>query len=235
MNLIDGAILGIWALFVVAGVYKGFLRSAIGLGAFVLSLLLAWLLYPLAAGAFLQQGKMFSQLLYYAEASDMLGSVELAKQTVNSLPAEQAEQLIYGLALPVPLGRLLIENIENLAFASYDIYTLGEYIDHTSVHMSINLLCMTGIFAALLFILEFSAHMLDQLLHFPQLRQMDGILGGLLGVLKGGLVMYVFFTLIAVVLSFVSVDFLIQMLSESGLAAFFYRSNLLLQWIPGVI
>jgi hypothetical protein len=67
------------------------------------------------------------------------------------------------------------------------------------------------------------------------LKQLDGVMGGLLGFLRGGLLLFVLFMLVPVMLAFLPFEELQIILSESQLATFFYKGNFMIDLIRGLI
>ncbi len=60
-------------------------------------------------------------------------------------------------------------------------------------------------------------------------------MGGLLGFLRGGLLLFVLFMLVPVMLAFLPFEELQIILSESQLATFFYKGNFMIDLIRGLI
>lgn len=78
MNFLDIIIIVLIALYVLNGVYRGFIPSLLNLGGFFVSWIGAFIGYPLLSGQ-LVQSDLFSSLRFYMEGAEKIGDVELAR------------------------------------------------------------------------------------------------------------------------------------------------------------
>ena len=69
---------------------------------------------------------------------------------------------------------------------------------------------------------------------FPQLRKVDFIIGGAVGLARSIIGICVIFMLMPIILTVLPFDAIEQLVSSSAIASFFYQSNILLKLIPGV-
>jgi uncharacterized membrane protein required for colicin V production len=235
VNVIDYGILALLAVSVVTGYYQGFMKTVAGIATYFASFLAAWLGYPALASWVQGTGKVIPVIVYYSESSDMLGSVSNVQLRVSDITAQKLSEILTQVNLPHPLGRLLTENVLSRVFASQGLETLGDYLSMTIAHMAVNILCFVFIFAAAQAALSLATHLCDDVFHFPVLKQLDGVMGGLLGFLRGGLLLFVLFMLVPVMLAFLPFEELQIILSESQLATFFYKGNFMIDLIRGLI
>ena len=83
MNIIDLVLIGIILLYVLNGVYRGFLPSIANLAGFFISWISSLIFFrPLSAR--LMKSDIFSSLRFYIEGSESVGDIELAKRTLSS-------------------------------------------------------------------------------------------------------------------------------------------------------
>ena len=75
---------------------------------------------------------------------------------------------------------------------------------------------------------------LDYAFIFPQLRKVDFIIGGAVGLARSIIGLCVIFMLMPIILTVLPFDAIEQLVSSSAIASFFYQSNILLKLIPGV-
>lgn len=235
MNMLDLAALFVFALFILGGFYRGFLYSALSVGAYTVSWLISLLLMPLGSAAVKGSETLYGMMLYYAEGSEYVRDAELARTTINSLSAEQLKTIIDEAGLPYPMGKALAHNIAVEAFSRQNITTLGDYFNQTIVSVFINILVFLVIFLAVRGIIAFVINGVDYARALPQLRSSDAALGAGLGVVRGILALFAIFMLLPVLLTVVGqFEAVTGLVEDSLLSAFFYRSNFLLGMMPGV-
>ncbi len=231
-NLLDIAVIAVLVLFVAAGVYRGFFCTALSLGAYLLSCLLAFLLMPLVSGLVTDNTELYNTMLYYTEGSEFVQDVALSRTSISSLSSEQLGGVISHANLPNPMGERISENIAKETFASQGIDTLGDYFNQTIVNVFINILSFLVVFAILRLLLAFVIHGVDYARGgYPQLQRMDGVIAGAVGLIRGFLALFVVFMLAPICVIVLSQAE--AFISESVFGGFFYQSNFLLSLIPG--
>ncbi len=232
MNLLDIAVLALFAFFLLAGWYRGFVNTLLSLAAYALSCGAALLARPLLENAVKQSADIYSSVLYYAEGAELVGDVELSRTAISSLSSEQISGVMEKAQLPLPMGARITENIARETFSKNGLTTLGDYFNQTIVNVFINILCVLLIFVAVRLLLAFVIHMVDYARNgYPVLHITDGLLGGCFGLIRGFLAMYVLFMLAPIAL--IVLPSLVKYIDSSYFGSFFYNSNFLLRLIPG--
>lgn len=234
MNFIDIGILLVLAVTILGGYYRGFLSTALSIGATLVSWLLGRASLPLIANAIRSQDKLFHMMLYYTEGSEYvaLTDVELTRAPISSISAEQLHTVIENAELPIPMDARITRNIATEAFAADGITTLGDYFNQTIVCVVINILALLAVFLVLRILLgcvirgaEYGRGA------FPVLQRFDGPIGAGLGLINGALLLFVLFMLVPIMLTIL--PRLYEFLSDSFFGEFFYRANVFLRLIPG--
>ena len=236
MNLLDFAILAVFAIFVLSGVYKGFLSTLFSIGAYLVSWLLGVVLIPVGAGIVKGSASLFNMMIYYTEGSEYIADTELARTAVSSLSTTEINAVVTSADVPYPMGKRILENVASEAFSKDGITTLGDYFNQTIVCVFISILVFLIIFCIIRAALAFILNGVDYAWRLPVLRTGDGILGGGLGLVHGILAVFLLFMLLPIGLVFLSgkLDFVTDLVNESFFAHFFYRSNFILGMMPGV-
>ncbi len=235
MNLLDLFALAVFALFILGGLYRGFLYSTLSVGAYMVSWLTGLAFIPLGSRAVKGSERLYSMMLYYAEGSEYVKDSELARKTISSLSTSDIKTIIDSAGLPYPMGKAITHNIAVEAFSGQNITTLGDYFNQTIVSVFINILVFLAVFLIVRGILAFIMNGVDYARVLPQLRSSDAALGAGLGVVRGILALFLMFMILPIVLTVVgSFDAVTQLVDNSLLSAFFYRSNFLLSMMPGV-
>ncbi len=235
MNLLDLAMIAVFLFFVLCGVYKGFLSTLLSIGAYILSWLMAYILLPLGANGVKHNQALFNTMLYYTEGSEYVKDVELARQGISSIGTEKLNSILSNASLPYPMGKQITANVAKEAFAGDGIVSLGDYFNQTIVCVFINILIFLLLFAVIRAVIGFIISGVDYAWTFPQLRAGDTALSAGLGLIRGILAMFLLFMLLPPLLIVLQgrLPFITELVEESALARFFYRSNFLLSMMPG--
>lgn len=231
MNILDIAVLGLLAIFLLAGAYHGFIRTALALLAFALCLGLALLLRPAVENLVKSDRDLYSQALTYTEGGELVNDVELARASVSSLSAEQLSAVLDNPKLPFPLGARISENIAREAFADQGVYSLGDYFNQTIVSEAVNIFAVLALFTALRTLMGFGIGITEYARRgFPRLKGIDGILGACFGLIHGFLILYLVFLITPILL--VVIPKAANLIDASFFGSFFYNSNWVFKLIP---
>ena len=238
MNLLDYCVIAVLLVYILRGLYKGFIGMALGIGAFILTWLLALLFMGVGAKAIKNSAHLYDMMLYYTEGSEYIVNnvgVESAHMNIDQLSGEELDERVSNANVPYPMDKEIRANIAKEAFAKQNITTLGDYFNQTIVSVFINILSFFLFFFLFRLILIFLIEGVDYAWQLPMLRRGDILLGGALGIIRGMLTLFLLFMLMPVLLSVVGqFDLIVDMVENSFFAPFFYYSNFLLSMIPGV-
>lgn len=234
MNLIDLAILLILGITILGGLYRGFLNTALAIGATVLAFLIGMACIPLLANLVKEQESLYNMMLYYTEGAEYVAetNVEWTRISIQRISAEQLQLVIDNAGMPLPMGACIRRNMATEAFAAYGVTTLGDYFNQTIVNVVINILCVLLGFAAGRIALGFLLHGIDYACGgLPVLQRGDMALGAALGLLHGVLLLFVLFLLLPIGLTILPKFY--RFIEQSFFGEFFYKANFLLNLIPG--
>ena len=235
MNLIDIAVIGVLALFILHGIYKGFLPTLLSIGAYILAWLAAIVLLPVGSNSIRGSEKLFNTMLYYTEGSEYVNDVELARKSIDEISTDTLNAVFAKADLPYPMAKNIADNIARESFAENGITTLGDYFNQTIVIVFINILVFIAMFAIIRIILAFIINGVDYAWTLPKLRVADRAIAGGIGLIRGILAVFLLFMLLPIVLIVLQgkFAFLTEMVNDSMMAKFFYRTNFLLSMMPG--
>ena len=225
MNIIDMIILGILGISVLIGLYRGFVSTVLNTGGCLLSLGLSFWLYPKLNGLIQQDSWLQHELLTYTDASSRIGDLELSLKKVATLTADGINEIVTRANLPQPLSELLRGNLSGQIYNGID--NVSQYVSETIVSAFINILCFLLCFAAVYLVLSLVFSAVRAVFQLPVLKQFDSLLGGVFGLLRGVLLVFVLFTLLPIVQTVLpSVSSINELLSSSTLAPFFTGGGL---------
>lgn len=235
MNLVTMALIILILILALEGIHRGFLRSALNLGAFFFSVITSYLFYPAVSSAIKANVSLFNYLTYYTEGAEKIASFESSQQLVSQLSTSQLNSIISSSDLSEPYTSLIRQNVEAKAFASSGLNTIGEYYNMTIVSAVVNILAFLAVFLIARLIFAFVLGAIDYTVEFPELRQYDRTTGALFGVLRGVMFCFLIMTIIPVVFLVVPVEKITDYYNASDLALFFSDNNIFLHFIRGVV
>lgn len=228
MNVVDYVIIGVVAISVLFGLYRGFVSSVLSMGGGLLSFLGSFALYPKLAELVQNNESLQKTLLHYTDASSRIGDLELAVTNAVSLGREGIDRVLENVQLPSPLDTILRVNLENMVYGTGDaVSTVSDYVNQTILQASINIICFIVCFLGLFLVLSLSMGLIRAVFRLPVLKQLDGLAGGVFGLLRGVLICLILFTLVPLVLTMLPMDAISQLLDESTLAPIFMNGNLI--------
>lgn len=230
MNAIDWIVLGVVALSVLFGLYRGFIQSVLGLGACLLALICSFLLFPALADAVSSNTEITRTISSFTDSSSLLGDLDLSSQNVTSLTSGGITTIVEKANLPKPIDTLLRHNLEGRVFSPLGnlATNVGDYVNQTILSVSINVLCFLVCFIGLFLILTILINMLRAVFRFPILKQLDWLLGGVFGLAVGIALCFVLFTTVPILESVIPLPQFRQAVDASSLAKLFEDGNLLI-------
>ena len=228
MNIVDYVIIGIVAISVLFGLYRGFVSSVLSMGGGLLSFLASFALYPKLAALIQNNAELQRTLLHYTDASSRIGDLELALTNVVSLGREGIQKVLGNVNLPAPLDTILQVNLENLVYGTQGaVTTVSDYVSQTILQASINIICFLVCFIGLYIVFSLAANLIRAIFRFPVLKQLDSLAGGVFGLLRGVLLCLAVFTLVPLVQTMLPMDLINDLIAESQLAPIFMNGNLI--------
>lgn len=235
MNWVNLVLILIILIMVLEGIHRGFLRSAMNLGAFFLSIITSYLFYPVVSMAVKANESLFSYLIYYTEGAEKIASFESSQLLVNNLSSMQLNDVITHSNISEPFTSLIRQNVETKAFASSGLSTIGQYYNMTIVSVALNIISFLAVFLIARVIFAFVLGAIDYTVEFPELRQYDRTSGALFGALRGVLFCFLIMMVVPIVFLVLPVSQIADYFNSSNLAIFFSDNNFLLHLIRGVV
>ena len=149
MNIVDYAIIGVMAVSVIFGFYRGFVGSVLNMGGGLVSFALSFVLYPKLAAVIQGNEELVRTLMHYTDASSRLGDLELALTNVIQLGQQGIQNVLNKVSLPAPLDTMLQVNLENQVYATAGVSTVSDYVSQTILQACINIICFLVCFIGL--------------------------------------------------------------------------------------
>ncbi len=227
MNIVDYVIIGIVAVSVLFGLYRGFVASVLNLGGGLIAFLLSFVAYPRLAAYIQGNQELVRTLLHYTDATSRIGDLELAITNVMELGQQGIRQVLEKVNLPAPLDAILQSNLENQVYAASGITSVSDYVSQTILQACINILCFLVCFLVLFVLVSIVFSVIRAVFRFPILKQLDSLAGGVFGFLRALIICLAVFTLIPLVQTVVPMEQVDELIEGSQLAPIFLNGNLI--------
>lgn len=240
MNIVDLFIFLILGLFVLMGMYKGFVRSCMNICAYIFTFVLTLIIYPLIAKLMFLNSTLVKNFRFYAEGSEKLANLEQGALQVSSLSAGQISQIVRDSVakasggLRAPMDKAVMRNLTKVSFEK-NFTNVGEYFNETIVHYGINMLCFILVFFIIKLVINIILSIYDNSNAIPRLKQYDVLFGGAVGFLEGVLIFFVLFSVVPLVYNIMTIKPIEDLISSSMMGNLFVGGNIIPNLIRSVV
>lgn len=217
MNIIDICILIVLGVSVVFGLYRGFISGVLSVGALIGSVLFAFAAGGQLAAWLSGNQTLVDTLLYYTDAGSRVGSLNLSLLTVSQVSSSALAQILESAKLPAAFETAFVDRLA----ASPASMGVVEVMNQTIVSVSLSILSFLICFLVAYVALTFLIHLVQYVFELPVLRHLDALIGGVFGLARGVLLVFIFFALVPIALAVVPVEQLSQLIEASALAPMF--------------
>lgn len=233
MNAVDIVIIAILGISVLVGLYRGFISSVASIGGTLISLGLSFWLSPMLVKWVQSNPDWIRTLMSYTDAQSRLGDLNLSLTQVSTLSQDAITRILERVNLPYPLNTLLQTNLEKQVFAPSGLTQVGDYVSQTIVGAILHVICFIVCFIAVMLVFHIVLNFLKVVFRFPVLKQMNSVVGGIFGLIRGALLCFVAFALLPLFQTVVPIDGITEMVEASALAPLFNSGNLILAIMNG--
>lgn len=217
MNIIDVIILAVIAVSVLNGMHRGFISGVLSVAALIGSAALAFMVSGDLA-AWLQGNRtLVDTLTYYTDAGSRISDLNLSLLPVSQVTESVLAQILQDANLPAAFESAFLTGIGSASGTQ----TIAQLMSQTIVSVSISILSYLICFLIAYVILTFVIHLIIYVFELPVLRHLDSLIGGIFGLLRGVMLVFIFFMIVPIVLSVVPIDMLTELIEQSRLAPIF--------------
>lgn len=217
MNIIDIAILAVLAVSVVYGLYRGFISGVLSVAALIGSAALAFACSGELAAWLNGNETLVSTLMYYTDAGSRIKNLDLSLLTVSQVSESALAQILENAKLPEAFASAFVQNIASGEGGA----TVSTLLSQTIVSVSLSILSFLICFLIAYIVLTFVIHLIQYVFELPVLRHLDALVGGVFGLARGVLLLFIFFTVVPIVMAVVPIEPLQAMIDASKLAPLF--------------
>ncbi len=227
MNILDIAVLAILGICMIIAFNRGFVLSLFGLVSWVLSLVLAYALYPFVT-KFLWSWQWFSSgITDFISRSMDLGSLI----PPNTLKAQT--DMITSLPLPGFLTDTLLANNNPEYYRALNVDNIRDYLVNAIAGICIDIIALVLVFLLVMIVMRVVIRSLNILTKLPILNAINKYVGLIFGFLQGTIIIWILLILMICFISNKEVANLFQMLQTSTIAKFFHENNILRYLVLG--
>ena len=209
MNVIDILILAALAVSVIFGMYRGFISGVLSVAALIGAAAAAFAISPSLATWLQENETLVNTLMYYTDAGSRIKDLDLSLLTVA--------QIISGAQLPQQFQAAFINAVNTAPGAT----TMSTLLSQTIVNVSLSILSFLICFLGCYIVASFLIHLICYVFELPVLRHLDALMGGVFGLARGVLLLFIFFALVPIIQAVVPVQQLTDVFTASRLAPLF--------------
>lgn len=209
MNVIDILILAALAVSVIFGMYRGFISGVLSVAALIGAAAAAFAISPSLATWLQGNETLVNTLMYYTDAGSRIKDLDLSLLTVA--------QIISGAQLPQQFQAAFINAVNTAPGAT----TMSTLLSQTIVNVSLSILSFLICFLGCYIVASFLIHLICYVFELPVLRHLDALMGGVFGLARGVLLLFIFFALVPIIQAVVPVQQLTDVFTASRLAPLF--------------
>ena len=225
MNVVDYVILGVIGVSVLFGLYRGFISSVLNTGGCLIAFLASFALYPRLTEYIAGNAELQRTLLTYTDASSRIGDLATSITRVGNLTAQSISEVVSKAGLPDAMSELLRSNLSNQIYGASE--TVSDYVSQTVLGASTNILCFIVMFVALYLVISLLLSAIRAIFRLPVLKQLDAVVGGGFGFLRGALFVFILFALLPLVQTIAPMDSISELMETSVLAPYFNNGALM--------
>lgn len=208
------------------GMKKGLIKAIYSIGVLILGLFLAAILNPVVS-SFLHNNNSIYQFVYQAveENIPLEGKIKTLNQETNT---------INELPLPEILRQKLKENNNAEVYQAMAVKSFKTYVYKYITNMILNGISYVGVYILITIILYIVAQTLDLISKLPVLKELNQILGGIVGLFEALLIFWIFCAVLAIFSNTQGAQKLYEMINESTVLSVLYNGNFLLKIITNL-
>ena len=217
MNIIDIVILVVLGVSVVFGMYRGFISGVLSLAALIGAAVLAFMMSGDLSAWLKGNETLVETLMYYTDAGSRVANLDLSLLSISQVNESALAQILRSANLPAAFESAFITSI-----ASADGgMTIAQLLSQTIVNVSISILSFLICFFICYVAATFVIHLVQYVFELPVLRHLDALIGGVFGLIRGVLLLFILFALVPIVLAIAPVPMIEELVEASRLAPMF--------------
>lgn len=217
MNIIDIIILVVLAVNVILGMYRGFINGVLSVAALIGAAAMAFAVSGQLAAWLQGNETLINTLIYYTDAGSRISDLDLSMLSVAQVSESALAQILESAQLPPAFQTAFLSALGTSSGSA----TVSTLLSQTIVSVSISILSFLICFLLSYIVATFVIHLICYVFELPVLRHLDALAGGIFGLARGILMLFILFALVPIVLAVAPVEQLTQVFAQSQLAPLF--------------
>lgn len=217
MNIIDILILAVLGVSLIFGLYRGFISGVLSVAALIGAAAATFAVSPSLAAWLQGNDTLVNTLMYYTDAGSRIKDLDLSLLTVSQVTQGALTQIMAGAQLPEQFQAAFINAVNTAPGAT----TMATLLSQTIVNVSLSILSFLICFLGCYIVATFVIHLICYVFELPVLRHLDALMGGVFGLARGVLLLFILFALVPIIQAVVPVQQLTDILNASRLAPLF--------------
>ena len=230
MNIIDILILVVLGVNVIFGMHRGFINGVLSLAALIGAAALSLMMSGDLAAWLKGNETMVETLLYYTDAGSRVSNLDLSLLSASQVGESALMQILQSANLPAAFESAFISSLSSAGNGM----TIAQLLSQTIVNVSISILSFLICFFVFYIAATFVIHLICYVFELPVLRHLDALIGGLFGLVRGVLLLFILFALVPIVLAVAPVPMIEELVASSRMAPMF-DSQLILSILRGAV
>ena len=228
MNIIDIFILIVLAVSVIFGMYRGFISGVLSVAALIGAAALSLMLSGDLAAWLKGNQTLVDTLMYYTDAGSRISNLDLSLLSVGQMNESMLAQILESANLPNAFETAFITAISG----ANGSMTVSQLLSQTIVSVSISILSFLCCFFVFYLAATFVIHLINYVFELPVLRHLDSLVGGIFGLARVVLLLFILFALVPIVLAIAPVPMISDLIAGSRMAPMF-DSRIILSILNG--
>ncbi|MBQ2991950.1 MAG: CvpA family protein [Clostridia bacterium] len=228
MNIIDIFILIVLAVSVIFGMYRGFISGVLSVAALIGAAALSLAVSGDLAAWLNGNQTLVDTLMYYTDAGSRISSLDLSLLSVAQVGESTLAQILESANLPAAFETAFIAAVPGAKGSM----TIAQLLSQTIVSVSISILSFLCCFFVFYLAATFVIHLVNYVFELPVLRHLDSLIGGVFGLVRGVLLLFILFALVPIVLAIAPVPLISDLIAGSRMAPMF-DSRIILSILGG--
>lgn len=182
------------------GYKRGFVREVVSFFFVFLALAVAWAINPYVNDFFMESTPVYEKIKESCEEFAG-GKAEELQADDGEKQKEEQKDFIDGLGLPEPLQRSLNANNTDDVYNYLAVDTFGNYVSSYLARIIVNGLSFLVSYLLASVIIRIGMFLLDLIAGLPLIKEANKLTGGLVGIVKGVLFVWIAFLVLTVLCS----------------------------------
>ncbi|MEG2350618.1 MAG: CvpA family protein [Hungatella sp.] len=231
MNWLEIAVIIYLISMVLYGHYKGFIRLAVSLVAFIATLIIVNAAMPQVSEFLKENTQVFTWIEQGVE--NVIG-IEETQEDPDSLPSAQ-RLAIESLKLPQQIKDILIENNNQEVYRILGVDAFQDYIGEYLANMMFHVVGFLILFVIVFLGIRLLMHWLDLMARLPILSGLNKIAGAILGGVEGLIYLWIIGLILTAFSGIEIVSVVMRAIEQSTWLSFLFHYNILMKIIVGAL